>query len=196
MKSSLKNHMIDSTAIIVENAPLFAAQEVFFAGMSDTISLHARIYGALSVYLGVGFVYSKGRDFFKEKLHIEEKSEFVKTAYDAFYTSAFAASYSVPLYFFSGTTDIKEIVLGTIGGGIIGFVNGAPQGYMLDVCRDLAGVKPCTRSSYPSFLREKSATGKKLLALGLVSLSFATLTGIYTCNEDQSISLENIVSSF
>jgi len=196
MHEQLKKHIIDSTAIVIENAPLFAAQEIFFAGMSDAVSLHARMYGALSVYLGVGFVYSYGRDFLKERLHIEEKSEFIQTAYDALYTSAFAGAYSIPLYLLSGSTDPKEIALATIGGGIIGFVNGAPQGYMLDVCRDLAGIKECTRSSYPSFLREKSPTTKKLLALGLVSVSLATLIGMYNYSQDQSISLENMVSSF
>lgn len=193
IKQALKQHLVDSTAIVVENAPLFAAQELFFAGMSDAVSLHARVYGALSVYLGVGFVYSYGRDFCKEKLGIEQKSEFVKTLHDAVYTSTFAGAYSLPLYILSGSTDPKEIALATIGGGLIGFVNGAPQGYMLDVCRDLAGIKECTRSSYPVSLRKKSLAAKKVLALGLIGLSLATLTAMYSATSDESISLEKLV---
>jgi len=51
-RDNLKYHFVDSTALLVESTPVFAAFEIGIAGMSDEVSINARMLAVGLTYLG------------------------------------------------------------------------------------------------------------------------------------------------
>lgn len=176
-------HIVASVAISAENTAAFAFYEVGIAGMSSEVSFHARLLSATTVLLGIGAVYSGIRDFLQTRFHLDTASDLKQTAFDITYNAFFCGFYSIPLYLASGTRDPKEIALGTLGGFVIGSINGAPQGYAIVVAKDLMGVKECSRPSYPSGLQRAIPVQKKMLAAGLLLGSLLVTEGIYTIHD-------------
>lgn len=162
--TNLKSHVIDSTAMLAESTPIFAAFETGFAGMSDETSMNARLFAVGLTYLGgMGIAYSKGRDFYRKAVHITDKTkERIQSLNDATYTALFNLVVSPAIYYISGSRDVKEIAMGTFGAMILGMVNGAPMGYAVDTFRDLAGLKKCERPSYPNILKKTEFANKKI----------------------------------
>ena len=67
IKKELKAHLVDSTALLAESTPVFAAFETGIAGMSDEISLNARLLATgLTYFGGMGYAYAKGRDIYRK----------------------------------------------------------------------------------------------------------------------------------
>lgn len=171
----LKYHLSDSTAMIAEATPVFAAFETGIAGMSDGASLNARIIGTLFFYGGMGLAYGKGRDAWRKLFKITDKTkEKVQYAHDIAYTSAFNIAVGPVIYLISGVRNIEEIVIGTACAAVFGAINGGPLGYAVDAFRDLSGVKPCERTSYPDMIRKQSSKVKK----GIIAGAVATMIGL------------------
>jgi len=61
----LKEHFIDSTSGLVASTPIFATFETVVAGLSDEVSLNARLLAVGLTYLGMGSVFAKGRDLYQ-----------------------------------------------------------------------------------------------------------------------------------
>jgi len=57
------NHAVDSTAMCTVCNPIISAVETTLGGMSDDISMNAKIMAVGSTYAGLGYLVSKGRDF-------------------------------------------------------------------------------------------------------------------------------------
>src|SRR3989344_4326364 len=91
VKDNLTYHLVDSTALLAESTPIFAAFETGLAGMSDEISMNARLFATGLTYLGgMGIAYSKGRDFYRKIFKITDKTrERVQSLNDAAYTGLF-----------------------------------------------------------------------------------------------------------
>jgi hypothetical protein len=177
-KTALIYHLIDSTAMLTETTPTFAAYEVFAAGMSPQVSKNTRWIIAGATYGGLGWVYGKVRDISRKVFHInKETKERFKNLHDAVYTSAFNLVLSPPLYYAAGERDIEKIAIGTLCSIGLGLINGGPLGYTVDAFRDLTGLEQSER--IPKLISKQSPAIKKSLATILVATSLATTGLIY-----------------
>lgn len=185
------HYLVENTAIALEITPFFAAYETFVVGMSTEVSLHARVIGAGALYAGLGTVFNKGRDLSQKYFKISERHPFSQPLHDIGYNAVFSGIVSPGFYIASGETDIDKIILGTVGGAALGMANGAIVGYVLDIFKDVTGVKPCKRPSYPESIRGASPLTKRACALGLLLGSAALTYEVYSFH---TTSLEQIVS--
>jgi len=186
-KNKLKYHLVDSTSLLAESTPFFAAYEKGLARMSDELSINARLFAAGLTYLGgMGYVFAKGRDVYRKLLNITDKSkEKVQTLHDAIYTGSFNSVVAPLIYFACGSRDIKEIAIGTGCAIGLGAVNGPLLGYSVDVFRDLTGLGNCERKTYPNFIKKQPSKIKKAIAVGLVAGSLAITSEIYSLIPDK-----------
>ena len=191
MNEKVYSYLVENTGIIAEITPFFAVYETFGLDMNTAVSQHARLFGGGIIYLGLGSLFQKGRENSENYFHIGERSSWARPVHDVVYNAAFTAVVSPLTYLVAGETDMHKIFWGTVGGAVLGTINGAPVGYAIDVFQDLGGIKNCERPSYPTFLRETSPSVKKAFALGLLLASAALTWGIYAFHEHAS--LEHLV---
>ncbi len=186
-------YIAETTGIAAEVTPFFAAYETLVLDMDTSVSQDARIFGVALLYLGLGKLYNTGRELSQKGFAILQRSERVQTLHDIGYNAVFTAVVSPVLYFASGERDVEKILFGTLGGAVLGTINGAPVGYAIDVAKDLMGVKPCERGSYPSLVRNASPFQKRMLATWLLLGSLGLTEAIYAYH-DSSFSLEHLLS--
>lgn len=186
----LKKHFSDCTANLAVSTPIAAGLETFFAGMSDDVSINARLISAIFSYVGVGSLVSRGRDFYKNIFHITDNTnEKTQTMHDAIYFVLANLLLAPPLYVFSGTKDVGEIVLGTLSCMAIGGTTGPVTGYAISSFRDFAGIERCGR--LPKKIQNlKDKTKKGVLSLLILSSVLASF-GIYSFTPDKKIEQEN-----
>jgi hypothetical protein len=84
------------------------------------------------------------------------------------------------IYLGSGETDWKKIGIGVAGTLAITGALAFPLGWMLDVGRDCWNLKESNRT--PAWLKRKTKTGKKAVALGALAISTAVTAGLYGYN--------------
>jgi len=179
-KDSLTYHLVDSTALSAESTPIFAAFETGIAGMSDDVSINARLIATGLGYAGVGTALSKGRDLWRKAFNVGDTTkERIQILHDTAYLAAFNLVAAPAIYYASGSRDLEEIAIGTACSIAFGSANGSPVGYAIDTFRDLTGLKECERPSYPNFLKKQSSKVKKLIAAGLVAGTLGLTAGIY-----------------
>ncbi len=176
-KKQIKYWFVDSTTIVAETAPVFAAIEVLLSGMSVTSSLYARAIGAATTYGGLGRSYALGRDKLRERGGVERQS-----LQDVLYTAVFNTLVSVPLYtstqaFAGDEIDATKIMVGSIAAGAFGAINGVPVGYAIDIGRDLAGLEECNRALYPKKVKHLGSRTKEGV-LGMSILLAAMSMGL------------------
>ena len=157
----LKSHVIDTTGILAEVHPIFSAMEVA-SGMSAEASINARALVTTLNYAGLGYVYSKGRDFSRKAFKITADSpESVQNVHDTMYSGMFCILLSPPIYAASQisageTPNWYRIGITTLTTTGLALANGSPVGYSIDVFRDLAGREECKRPFYPGFIKRQS----------------------------------------
>ncbi|MBU2052899.1 MAG: hypothetical protein KJ721_01500 [Nanoarchaeota archaeon] len=190
LKEKLTYHVVDSTALLIESTPVYALFEKGVAKMSDDMSINARIFAGGLCFLGMGWLYSQGRDLSKKIFKITDKTkEKIQGAHDVAYNAVFNLALAPPIYAVSQVLakedlDLTKIAVGTGIAMILGAVNGAPQGYVVDTFRDLVGLKSCERKTYPKIIKKRSSKFKKSLAGGL-AIATIGLTGlIYSLTPD------------
>jgi len=190
----LKYHLVDSTAIIVESTPGLAVFETGIAGMSDEVSISARIFAAGLVYLGIGSAFAKGRDLSRKLFKITDATkDRIQGLHDAAYSGAFTLVSAPLIYVASGARNINEIAIGTAVATGFGLVNGAPVGYAVDLFRDLTGLKDCDRPSYPALLKRQTPRTKKGLAALLTAGAMVLTAGIYSITPNKPAHYERPV---
>jgi len=182
LKRFLKKQISDSTAILVESTPIFAAFETGVAGMSNDVSINARLLAGGLSYSGMGYAYGKGRDLWRKGFGITDKTkESIQTVNDLLYTASFNLAISPLMYFISGSRDLKEIAIGTACAVGFGALNGIPMGYAVDTFRDLAGVRSSKR--LPKIIQRQSPRIKKGLAALLIASSIGLTSVVYELNK-------------
>ena len=191
----LKNHVIDSTAVVIESTPIFSAFEVGMAGMSDDVSINARLIGAAITYGGICSVLTKGRDAWRKLFKVSDTTkERIQMFHDTAYLAAFNLVAAPTIYYASGSRALKEIAIGTACSIAFGSINGTPLGYAIDTFRDLTGIKECERSSYPKLLKRQDTRTKKSLAALLTAGTIVLTAGIYSltpnCQDTQPTTQE------
>jgi len=189
IKDNLVGHFIDTTALLAESTPVYAAFETKLAGMSDEISINARLFAAgLSYFAGMGWAFARGRDLSRKLFKIkDETNEGLQYSHDTGYCAAFNLVLAPPIYYASGSRDLTEIAIGTGAAMVFSLVNGWPLGYSVDLFRDLTGLNECNRPSYPDIIKRQTPRIKKTLAGLLVIGAIALTAGIYALTPDQSV---------
>jgi len=193
LSSSIKQHLVDSTAILAESNPLFVALELGVANLSVGASINARLLATATFYGGLGYLFGKGRDISKNHFNItDETSEKIQHLHDSAYGAGFSALLSPPMYALSqklagDELDLTKIALATGSAVTLGIINGNPSAYAIDLFRDLSGVKDCNRKLYPKFLKNRTPKVKKAIFVALTAASIGAMAMQYACsNNNQS----------
>lgn len=177
---NIKYNAVINTGMCAESTPIYAAFETGIAGMTDAVSLNARLLILGCGYGGAAWVYGQGRRLWRNAFKIkDETSEVKQHLHDALYAITFNVLFSPVTYLISGETDLKKIALATASGSVLGLTNGGPLGYTIDVFNDLAGIKECERKSYPQVIKKQSPKVKKAIAAGIVAASIGLTALVY-----------------
>ena len=183
LEDKLRNHFVDTTAMIIESSPFFAISEIA-SGLSIEQSIKARLFVASIGYLGFAKVYSSGRDFWKKSFGVSEgTSEIKQVVCDLGYSVTFNLIFSAIMYFIAGERDFETIALATGASMSLSLFNGAPVGYAIDVSRDLVGIKECKRKSYPQKIKNLSLNSKRKMAIGLIVGSIGITSLVYQVSD-------------
>jgi len=194
----LKYHFVHSAAQITAITPVYATFETFVAGMSDEVSIKARLLAAGITLAGQVYFSAKMRDFSKKHFNILDKTKGLKKGlHDSFYFGAINLLGAPILYFAAGARDPQEILIGTATSTVIGLGIGWFDGYVMDWYKDLAGIEVTSR--LPKFLRSPPINKKNLIAL-ITAASIGLTATVYALSpsekinssSQQEISLESI----
>tara|TARA_Y100000310_G_scaffold68970_2_gene64313 strand:+ start:20024 stop:20596 length:573 start_codon:yes stop_codon:yes gene_type:complete len=180
---NLKYYVVDSTALLTETFPVFAAWEVGVVGMSNDVSINAKMVATGLVFGGSGWAMGKGRDLWRRSFNIVDSTkEKVQAAHDFLYQVAFNSVFLPPFYYASGERDLETLAIASGTGVAVAATNGLALGPFMDMYRDLTGLKECERSIYPRFIKNQSPITKKAIATGLVAGSVGLMGLIYSQN--------------
>ena len=178
-----KTHIVDSTAALVSTNPIFAVFENAVWGMSDQVSLKARLFATGITYAGVGSLLSRGRDFSRKVFKIKDTTtEKIQTFHDAAYLIGFNAILA-PIMYSTAGANTQEIIEGTLTAMALSIINGPLIGYAIDAGRDLTGIKKSERM--PKLVSNFSSRHKKNLALILIAGLIALNGTIYKITPDK-----------
>lgn len=179
ISSGLANHVVDSTAIITAINPVMSIVEKTINGMSNDVSINARILGTAMTFGGLGSVYSRGRDFSRKLFRVKASAtEKAKQIHDTLYSMAYAVIISPPFYYAAGSRDLKEIVMGTLATVGVGTFFGGYMGYSIDAFRGLTGIEESER--LPELVRKQNSYTQKGLAALLTAGSVGAMAAIYS----------------
>lgn len=190
----LKFHLADSTATLALTTPIFTLLEtvvmdVFGEPMTDLESVISKLAAIGVVYGGAGWVYGRGRDLSHKIFNITQKTkESIQTVHDTLYTAAYSAIMSAPIYSLSmalssaalnESFSLKKLGIGVAGAALIGAATGFFRGYIVDSYRDLVGLEPCERITYPDLIKRQRPGVKKGLAVLLPVVTLGLHIGAY-----------------
>lgn len=179
VKYEINENFVDATSIVTLTMPINSAIELFGAEMSNQVSLNSRAYNLALMYGGLSRLV-KLRDYTKRKLDIDNRSGLVRATHDALYGMTMGPLIKTGVYLAAGETDWKKIGIGVLGSMAIVGGLAVPLGWMVDVGRDLWGIKPSVRT--PKHWREKSSSAKKAVVCGALSLSIGLTSLLYLAN--------------
>jgi len=200
VKNNGKMHFVDCTSLLFSTYPIAIAFEVNagkilehipYLGdnsmdLSDDLSVKAKLTISVWTYLGLGSVYSRGRQLSRRLFNItRESNEMTQAIHDTLYPAAFNSFVGPALYFTSGARDLREIVSGATVLIGLGIGTGWLMGYAIDAGRDLAGLENCERSTYPDILRRQNKLTKRAIGAGLVGASIGLCSLIYSATESK-----------
>ena len=184
-----KTHVVDSTAALASTNPVFAVFENVVWGMSDQVSLNARLFAAGITYAGLGSLVSRGRDLSRKLFKIKDTtSEKIQTFHDAVYLMGFNVVIA-PIMYTTAGANTQETIEGTLTAMGLSIINGPLIGYSIDLARDLTGIKRSER--IPKQIRDFSSKSKKGLAALLTAGSIAFNGAIYKLTPDQQETSQN-----
>ena len=184
IKDGLKTSFVDSTAVNAVCNPIFAGLETVVIGMSDDLSLSARLLGTGLTYAGLGTLISKGRDAYRKLVKVNENTrEGIQQLHDSIYMGLFCLGFDPLFYYAAGARDIEDIVGGTITGTLFGLTSGGLIGYAMDTFKDLTGIKESSR--IPLSIKNLSPKMKLGLVTAITTATIAINAGIYELTPDK-----------
>ena len=187
----IKNYLVDTTGLLATAMPLYAGVEVFGAGMSAATSLEARLKVAQLSYLGMGFIYSKGRDLSRRIFKVNGDSpELKKVVHDSIYQVVFNGIMGVPIYLSSGAS-LEEAIKGVTATSVLSLVSGPISGYGIDLFRNLCGTTN-EFSRKPQLVNNLGKKAKRALAIALIMGTVVSMAGIYKIKEATTNHSNNI----
>ena len=85
-----KYNAVTNTAMCAESTPVYAAFETGVAGMTDAVSLNARLIVLGAGYCGAAWVYGQGRSMWRKAFKITDQTREAKQhLHDAMYAVSF-----------------------------------------------------------------------------------------------------------
>ena len=179
IKYEIQENFVDATSMVTLTMPINTAIETFGADMTNQISLNSRAYNLALAYGGLTRLV-KLRDYTKKKFNVDKFSGVLRGAHDAAYGVTFGPLAKIGVYLAAGETDWKKIAVGTFGSMVIIGGLSIPLGWVVDVGRDLWGIKQSVRT--PEYFQNKSSSFKKRIAISALATSLAATGLIYTLN--------------
>ena len=178
----LKRYAVDVVATTAVATPVLSALETMVAGMSNEVSIKARILGVGLSVAGVATIFTYGREYFRRLFGRDMNGNNLPAfTYDARYAAFFAAALSPFFYSVAGSQNIVEMGVATALNTGLAYIAGGPYGYMLDAAHELTGITEPRR--LPKFLRESSDRCKKGVAASVVLFSAGLTALIYVMNK-------------
>jgi len=159
--------------------PIFALYETTIANMTVEQSTNTRYWAAAITFAGIGYLDAKVRDFVRKKLYITDETDegkqrkIDKRTKMVFNTARASLVYLLGLEGRDPTKFLRGVGLGVMYGKLFG----AKSGYMMDLYRELSGIKESKRISEK--IRRMNSYAKKALMVGITVASLATTMGIY-----------------
>ena len=179
-----KYHIVDTTAGLLVSNPLFMATELSSAGMDDEVSIRSRAYITAAFYLGIGTVFSRGRDVSRKMFNINERGEAAKAMHDSIYSGVFSVPISFLLYDLAKEPDMSKIAIEAAIGVGISIGMGPISGYLIDIGRDLTGLEKSTRKHYNELVGDLGSWAKKGIATAGVAASTISMFVGYAITDD------------
>lgn len=188
-----KYHVVDTTSALATTNPIFSIFEIGVAGMSDEVSINARIFASIIGYLGLGSLISRGRDFYRKVFKVKDTiSERVQWVHDTVYLTAVNFLIAPAIYSVS-EADLKQIVYGTLSCMGLSLVNGYILGGSYDIGRDLTGLKESKR--LPEKIRKLPKKTKIGIAISLLAALVALNGAIYKITPDNELTNQKETTS-
>ena len=183
-KKTLDYHIVNTTAQAAVYTPLFSVLEVSpLVGMSDDVSLNARLLAVGISISGMGYVLAKSRDISRNIFNItQESNEKVQTAHDSLQLAALNLVTAPVFYMVAGASNSLEIAKATGMAVIGGAVTGPFMGYSMDMFQDLMRLQDSPR--IPKKISQLGKKSKLGLAAFLTSASIGLSAGIYELTYD------------
>ncbi len=190
MKSTMigkefKLHIGNSTAILMSVTPIYAIVELFVLNMAELVSLKARLITILITYLGLGFLFAKGRNISKRIFNVSEEFSHESTivVHDLLYLVGFNFCLTPLLYLVSGASP-REIVLGTSFALGMAFIAGPINGFFIDAAGELTGLNSSLR--LPVAVRQLDQASKTTILFGVLMLVLLGLGFVYWIQFDSA----------
>jgi len=181
--SLLKQHLVDTTALLVVSHPIYAAMETLVMNIPEDVSLRTRGIATVTSFAGLGWLYAKGRDASRGYFGIDQEcSEMSQTVHDTGYAIGFAGAVS-PVFYAAAGGCLEDTVYGTLGAMGLSIFSGPIMGYSLDAFRDLVGLQESHR--LPSIVKNRSQRTKGVIAAGLLAASLALFGAVYVVQTDE-----------
>lgn len=178
MRKRLLEHVVDTTAIVNVGNPVLSILETQLFGLSDQVSINSKFIGMTLGYLGLGSVYSKGRDLYNKLFGINENtSKVVRGIYDTAFSLGYGFVVLSGIYFLSGQRDPSTLIFASLSGAVSSLILGIPYGYSIDLTRDLTGIKESNR--VPDFIKKQNPYLKKGIAISLTAASALLTYGYF-----------------
>lgn len=173
----VKQYIVDTGAPLLIINPTFAAIEIFFSQMSIAASINARIRSLIVVFLGIGILFAKGRDYSRAIFGLSDtSSEFNQSLHDGLYNVLFSSFVGILIYVGSGASLLQGF-LATAGSVVLSFFLGPLSGFSIDLFRDLTGLRASGR--IPVWIGKLSSPMKLALAFGIVLMTVILTVGVY-----------------
>jgi hypothetical protein len=186
VKANFKDHLASSTAVNVVATPTLALFETYGVGMSDDLSINARLLGIGVVYAGIGYLVSKTRDLSRRLFKIYDTTkEQIQIVHDAAHLVAFNAVTGPFFYLAAGSRDWKEILAGTATVCALSIPMGPAMGYTIDLFKDLTGIKGSKR--VPEVIRRQPGKVKKTLFALTTAAALALTAGVYLTTDEGNV---------
>lgn len=175
-----KCHLTDVIGGATIGSPLYAYLETQWGGMSYTYSGYSKISGLTTSLLGLGSVFSRGRDLSRKLFKISNEKGLAKSCvrflHDGIYSTLFAYPSSMLNYTLSGTPS-NEKDSSTFNNMIVASFAGAICSISIDIYRDLMGTEEC--HYIPRFIKNQNPKIKRSLATLLTACSAAGTVSFY-----------------
>jgi hypothetical protein len=184
IKENTSSHIIDGIAQATAYTPIFTGIELYINGMTDDVSLNARLLAVALTFGGFATLFGKGREKWRNQFNITQESpEKLQLKHDSLYGGAFNLGIVPFFYLAAGTSDPKELAFGTGMGIIFGLTSTPLIGYAMDTYKDFTGLAESPR--LPQKIKSLDKKVKIGLAGILTATSLALTAGIYQISPDK-----------
>jgi len=190
-----KDSFVEATGMLIPTTPFFAAFEtlipkylgyaepmiskyIAFPEYTPSDSVDARIKTIAAMYIGFGFLFSKGRDISRESFNIDKESRGIfKKIHDGIYAATIGLPAAAYLYYTNDDLSNLQIIQGVVASTVASSVLGMVTGLGIDYARDLMQNKKSVR--VPDYISNLPRNAKYAIVGVSALASIAATEGVY-----------------